>query len=297
MALLDDVLKSQNYAPQDFERDGFILPPIPNSDGNGLPSTKIKSQRRGSAKRNLAHWFVPEVGIIHMYVNPQSINYGLKKLITPERTKGGYIIQYWGEELTTLDIRGNTGSSGIEGINVLYEVYRSEQYTFDSVALTMAADSSVTGLNDIIDSALGNLGGFGNAISTATGGVLGLNAASQNVLPRNIPSLASMALGIEFYYNGWVFRGFFNSFNFTESATNLGLFEYNINFTVTQRRGYRTNFMAWHRSAIDGPSDAGAIPLSFSQLTANTVPAANPDLVGVTASRGNIEPDTRLARR
>lgn len=252
---------------QDFQTDGFQVSPIPNADGEGLPSSKLISQLPASAKRNIVRWFVPEVGVINMYINPQSINYNLKKLISPERTKGGYIVQYWGEELTTLMIRGNTGSSGVEGLNVLEEIYRAEQYMFDPIALTMAADNSITGLNDTIDSAMGNLGGISGILSAGTNGVLGLDPVSQNILPRNVPSLASMALGIEMYWSGWVFRGFFTSFSFTESAERLGLYEYDINFTVTQRRGYRRNYMPWHRSAISGPSNnsEGGVPLTFGR--------------------------------
>ena len=206
-----------------------------------------------------------------MYINPQSIAYNLKKLITNERTKGGYIVQYWGEELTTLNINGHTGGAGVEGLNVLYEIYRAEQLLFDPIALTMASDNSVSGLNSLVDNTLGNIGGFGQTLSSVTQGVLGLDPLSQSILPTNVPSLASMALGIELYYTGWVFRGYFNSFSFTESAERLGLFDYQIQFTVTQRRGYRTNSLGWQRSAISGPSNnsAGGVPLSFSGLAGN----------------------------
>lgn len=261
---IDNALGRQSYTPQDFQRDGFIVPPIPNADGNGLPSSKVSSQRRGHSKRNMVHWFVPEVGVINMYINPQSIAYNYKKLINSERTKGGYVVQYWGEEFATLNIRGNTGSSGINGLNVLYEIYRAEQYMFDSIALTMAADNSVAGLSDLIDSALGNIGGLSGSVASATGGLLGISPSGQSILPRSTPSLAAMALGVEMYWSGWVHRGYFTSFSFTESAERIGLFEYDIGFTVTQRRGYRINNQGWQHSAIDGPSDWKTNPLSIS---------------------------------
>jgi hypothetical protein len=81
-----------------------------SSNQSGLPSSQVTSQNTGNAVRNIAYWFVPEVGVVNMYINPQSMAYNLKKLITPERTKGGYIVQYWGEELTTLNLRGHTGA-------------------------------------------------------------------------------------------------------------------------------------------------------------------------------------------
>ena len=184
-----------------------------------------------------------------MYINPQSIRYTFAKVINQERTKGGYVLQYWGEELPTLNISGHTGTSGVEGLNVLYEAYRAEQYTFDSIGLTVASANSVSGLGDLISNT------FGNTIGEATSGLFGLNPITQNVLPRNIPTLGSLAFGVEIFYSGWVFRGYFKDFNFDETTDKLGLFSYNINFVVTQKRGYITNYLPWHRSAIQGPSN------------------------------------------
>jgi hypothetical protein len=243
--------------------------PISNASGSGLPSSNVPSQLTGTVTRNIMHWFVPQVGVINMYINPQSVKYSTSKIINKELTKGGFVIQYWGEELMTLSINGHTGSSGIEGLNVLYEIYRSEQYTFDPIGLTLAAENSISGVGDAVNSALGNLNGLNTSVVNATAGLLGLNPASQNILPQNIPTLASLALGIELYYTGWVFRGYFNSFSFTESAERLGLFDYDIQFTVTQRRGYRTNEFGWQHSAIDGPSNnsPGGPPLTFTGAT------------------------------
>lgn len=233
---------------------------------SGLPSENVPSGRFGVQTRNIAYWFVPEVGIVNMYINPQSIQYQHKKLITPTRTKGGYVVQYWGEEFSTLSLRGHTGSSGVEGLNVLYEIYRAEQIMFDPIALSMSADNSIAGMGSLVDSAIGNLGGISNSISNATSGILNFDPASQNILPRNIPSLASMALGVELYYSGWIFRGYFNSMSYNESVEKLGLFDYDIQFTVTERRGYRTNTLPWQRSAINGPSNTNVIPYSFGGI-------------------------------
>lgn len=237
--------------------------PIFSGLDNGFPSSRIPSQQLGTPVRKMVHWFVPEVGVIQMYINPQSINYSMKKVITPERTKGGYNVQYWGEELTTLNISGHTGSSGVNGLNVLEEVYRAEQYLYDPIALSMAANNSINGLNAMVNSSLGNIGGLSNNIQSSTNGVFGVDPASQSILPRNVPSLASIALGIEMYYSGWVFRGFFTNFSFKESSERIGIFDYDIGFTVTQRRGYRTNSFAWQHSAIDGPSDWQTNPRSI----------------------------------
>ncbi len=243
--------------PNDATQNGFSVPAIPNADGNGLPSSKVDSLRVAVEKRNLIHWFVPEFGIVKMYVNPQEITYQYEKLINKERTKGGFSLQYWGEELPVLSLRGTTGSSGIEGINVLEEIYRAEQYAFDGVGLSLAANNASQGIaNQILGSSAGG---------TLAASLLGVDASAQSLAPRNIPTLAQYAFGIEMYYLGWVHRGYFKRMTVTESAQSIGLFDYTMEFIVTERRGYRFNNMPWQRSAKDGPS-GDTIPRTFSKL-------------------------------
>lgn len=255
---------TQVISGSNFQADGFVVSGSPSSDGSQLPSYNVKSLRPNAKEvRRIVHWFVPEYGVVKMYVNPQGITYTLKKIIQKQMTKGGYSVQYWGEDLTTLSISGTTGSSGVEGLNVLNEIYRAEQLAFDGIGLSLSASASAMNssvVSDTLSSAFGDIAG------SLLGSALTSNPGLSDILPQNIPSLASMALGVEMFWNGWVFRGYFESFNFTESADNLGMFTYTINFVVTQRRGYRVNSMPWQHSAIDGPSHTGSggVPNTFS---------------------------------
>lgn len=79
-----------------------------------MPYSKVQPFAEGKIRRNIITWFVPEFGLARMYVNPSNIVYSHKKLIEKTRTKGGFTLQYWGEDLTELSISGTTGSSGIE---------------------------------------------------------------------------------------------------------------------------------------------------------------------------------------
>lgn len=256
---------------------GFGLTATPSADGNGLPYTKIASNRDANMKRNIITWFIPEFGIVRMYVNPEAITYSYKKLIHKDRTKGGYTLQYWGEDLTTLNITGTTGSAGVEGINVLYEIYRAEQYAFDGVGLTLAANNAAADLaNNLVQGVGGALGGainglFGGNSSSPTaaatgagllGGILGLDSPNNNLSAKNIPSLGQLAFTVEMYYGGKVFRGFFENLTVNERAGNF-LMEYQITFTATQIRGYRGNRFGFERSANNGPSNYNT-PGSFS---------------------------------
>jgi|ERR1019366_6856281 hypothetical protein len=262
---------------------GFNATPVSPADGNGLPSSKVVNFRTAQFGRDIIHFFIPEFGIVKMFVNPAQIVYKHSKLINKEQTKGGFTLQYFGEDLSTLTISGTTGSSGIEGINVLYEMYRAEQYAFDAIGLSLAADNAaigaanqmISGIGNAVGSATGNA--VGGSIGGSVGGLLGSGIAQgifgtngfTALAPRNIASLASLAFGVELYYSGEIHRGYFKEMSVTESANNIGLFEYNITFIRTQRRGYRVNGFPWQRSAVNGASDNGfdsGVPWSYDNL-------------------------------
>lgn len=239
---------------------GFNAQNVPGADGNGLPFSKVPSNRPSHRKRNIITWFVPEFGIVTMYVNPESITYTDKKLITKDRTKGGYTLQYWGEDLTSINISGTTGSSGIEGINLLNEVYRAEQLAFDAVGLTLAANNA---------SAPNLLGAITGASSPTTlgaisaiGGLLGMDSPNTALVANSIQSLAQLAFTVEFYYGGEVRRGYFESMTVNEKANSFAI-EYNIVFISTQKRGTRLNYFPFSRSPVNGAS-AYNTPNSFS---------------------------------
>lgn len=248
------------------QRDGFLLPATPESDNNGLPYTQTTNNKPAQLKRNIITWFIPQFGIVTMYVNPESISYQNKKLINKDRTKGGYTLQYWGEDLTTINISGTTGSSGIEGINALYEMYRAEQYAFDPQALALSANNASADLNQgLLNGSSSLLGGPSvtqPGVGGLLGGILGVSSPNTSLAPQNINSLAQLAFSVEMFYGGWVFRGFFENMTINERASSFAI-EYQITFVATQRRGYRTNYFPWTRSSKNGPSNDGT-PNSFS---------------------------------
>ena len=168
-------------------------------------STFGNNPRRLATKRSLIQWQVPHVGedqYIEVYVNPENIQFSSRKEINRVRTKGGYIAQYWGEDLDTITLSGTTGDSGIEGINVLRDVYRSEQLALQQILKTQ---------------------------------------------DKRRQSLMQLAAGIVMRYQEISYRGFFTDMSYTESVSKLGLFDYNLTFTVVQITGQRRNFLPWHR--------------------------------------------------
>jgi hypothetical protein len=58
---------------QSFKADGFLVPATPSADGSGLPFSKIQSGADAQMRRNIITWFIPQFGVVRMYVNPQNI--------------------------------------------------------------------------------------------------------------------------------------------------------------------------------------------------------------------------------
>ena len=172
-------------------------------------------------KRNLIVWQAPHLGndrYIEMYVNPQAISFSNKKTITQKRTKGGFLIQYWGEELETLNISGETGDGGIEALYPLLDVYRSEQLAFETLASSASSNNP-------------------------------------NLFKQRQP-LAPLAMLTVMWYMGEGRRGYFTDFQYDESVSKNGSISYRINFVVLEQIGRRKNFMPWHRkpwSTTDNP--------------------------------------------
>lgn len=271
--------------PQQSPDGSFSLAPVPSSSGLLTRQGTLDNWRPAVSRRKLIHWLIPEGPMVQMYINPQNITISDQKGIVSQRTKGGFVLQYWGENLIEVSLRGTTGTSGIEGINVLRDVYRNEQLAFDPYALYLASKNkqdSIVGDVFGIESALGSFadsftslgdlfsGGSNNILDGGgIGSIFGIAEQASVQSVRKPPTLASLAFTVEMYWSGEVYRGFFTKFSVTESVDRLGLFDYDISFTATQRRGLRRNFLAWHRSAISGPSNSNpdfGTPYSFSSL-------------------------------
>jgi len=207
-----------------------------------------------------------------MYINPQSFVVNEKKLVKADLTKGGYVVQYWGEELPTVQVNGTTGSAGIEGINVLRDIYRHEQIQFRRILLRRQREMAAAAAQDAKDAANSltkrddAFGSFSNVSDLLTGGaftqivdgvsnsidlIFGTEVGARLGRPgvfESVATLAAFATNIDMYYQGEFFRGYFSNFTTTESATQPGLFDYTFGFTITRRTGKRSNFMPWHRS-------------------------------------------------
>lgn len=206
----------------------------------GQPTTPNQRLPSGITNRRseIMSFRLPSGAVVEMYINPQNLTIAESKAITPIRTKGGYVIQYWGDQLTEITLSGHTGSSGIKGIQILRDIYRSENKGFDLVAATQQSElQSIIGETNIQDANMSQtLSSYSAALQ------------KRNYLLR--PSLASMAVSVILFYQGVQYKGFFTAFETTENTDQLGLISYTMRFSATSTSGQRQNFMAWHKEPI-----------------------------------------------
>jgi hypothetical protein len=192
---------------------------------------------RSNRNEGTISWRLPNGSAVQMYINPENLQIQDSKQITEVRTKGGFVIQYWGENLTNITLSGTTGSSGVEGVNVLRDIYRSENRGFDVIAAQLQ--------NEIEDRTETDL--TSDNMSTQLQS-LATERYNRQFLLR--PSLAALATSVIMYYQGVQYKGFFKSMNVTEDVSKLGMFTYQLTFMATETRGQRKNFMAWHKKPL-----------------------------------------------
>ena len=247
-----------------------------SKDGNPVSPDIVAQnpqQPPGIKQREVIRWRVPSIGFVNMYINPQQMVISDKKIITKQRTKGGFVIQYYGEDLTNIRLSGHTGSSGVEGIEILRKVYRAEQEAFVKVEEQIADRINKLSTGNTLGGLASDIKSKG--LGSAIGGIISDSLGGAQVPPL-FPTLGSLANAVELYYQGVVYTGFFESMTVTESVqSGPGVFQYDISFTATNRRGFRENFMPWHRQPVSVTSangnqngfnvaDNNSVPLNFN---------------------------------
>ena len=228
--------------------------------------------------------------VVPLYINPSQIQTNYSKNMSETQTLGGFVIQYWGDRITTLGITGTTGSGGIEAINILFDVYKHEQNTFKSVLLGRQkqlqkeqekALKAITEKEDSVLSAAGAIDQvlFDGFFTDVTKGVsetmdlfkdvINSVETGSDLIPgkvrSEVPTLSSLAVSLEMHFQGRIHRGYIESMSITESANSPGHFDYTIQFKSLKEYGERKNFMPWHLN----PRDESGTPVKKPKVGPN----------------------------
>lgn len=256
--------------------------------------------------------------IVPMYIGPNSFDINKTKNINNTLTKAGFAVQYWGEQLTTVSIRGTTGSGGIEAINILDAVYRNEIIQFnkilqeraarlDSILIESMENKSQTGLTNGIISVFDEItnGGVSDiirgtetAVNSIVDAALGVSASNSERVEL-MPSIGSFAINMIIYFQGVKYTGYFEDFSYNENSEKPGLFEYNFKFVVIKQYGTRKNFMPWHRRPTDFNNEPvpASIPLEGAREDELSIAPPNTIFNGQINSRLTDFPNEQVGEK
>ena len=272
----------------------YIPPPAPNTTyQDGLPRTELPMPTLGTGgyqsptlfpveplttvdpassrpvwARQPMIWELYDGTMVEMYINPQNVSIQANKKISQSRTKGGFVVQYWGDDLLTMAINGTTGSSGIEGIEILYDVYQSE-------LLPPARLDELKGIQS----------GYPDLKSK-----LGVNPGqgpNDAILLDKIrrSDLVSRATQVCLWYGNFKkYYGFFTSFNIQEAAANPGEYIYSMTFMIWKTVGRDKNYMPWHRTPVPLGTGQSGVPESDGNVSIYAIQGATLDNISSLAA-------------
>jgi len=144
---------------------------------------------------------------VELNIDPQSISVKKKVIQNRQLTKGGWIVQFWGHDLTTITVKSVSGYYGVtKGISP------------DSVGglIEKGRRASVK-----------DLGGHNDPLKTFE--YLKENAY-QRRFDRQFPYKGLPIIGM--VYDGQLYRGYFESFNYDLNASEPFQIAYNFAFTI-----------------------------------------------------------------
>lgn len=118
---------------------------------------------------------------VEMYINPQKMSFSHTKLIGKQVTRGGIFFHHYGEDAPKLTIQGNTGLSGMKGIEQLEKIFnysgtllRYQNVGINKIDNGVAEPRNVISLNDVIAQ-------FDSKVTTSTTTSSVQNATEQQV--------------------------------------------------------------------------------------------------------------------
>ena len=157
--------------------------------------------------RNQAQ-LIRDLPSIVMLVNPNNMTRAYNHIISSgDRTRTGYVVEHWGEQLPTISLAGNTGG--------FYLVNRNGGGGLTTFQEGSAAYQQFMSLFQIYRS---------------------------NAYLRNEDSTIGLVGAVEIFYDGKIYTGSFNAFNFSEDEGKPFSIDYSLEFTVRYEQDIRVAY-------------------------------------------------------
>jgi hypothetical protein len=174
---------------------------------------------------------------------PTKVTFSSAKVIQTTRTVGGYVNSHWGDQLDTMSVSGSVilmpGEEGIGilSLQILRQLYRLDKKKVANILNSISKVTKYASAAAMANTAYGELktqqwqASANQDISNTI--QVGLSAASlaqytAKLLGGNVSDLATSYI----YHDGFIYSGFFNSFDYTRDASNPRFVSYNFRFTI-----------------------------------------------------------------
>lgn len=163
-----------------------------------------------------------------MNINPQNLDTSYTPLINETRTLGGFVEEFWGEDLTTISASGFT--------SMFFDEKKGMTNEFEKTEAIVGAKTTkqLSGFLALVNLYKMNGKFYANGVNDLKDPDSNLNAYKSN--PNKIYKMGSVYM----YYSGISYKGFFETFEFKEQAEKPFFFEYSFSFKVLKTFGNLT---------------------------------------------------------
>lgn len=175
------------------------------------------------------------VGVM-LTVNPSSLSVNASKIVTRQQTMTGWTEFHWGEELDTITLTGSTAAFIWDGISSTMKssIRPPLKQTSQELVDIYNEYQNIQDLGVIAPQGIGDQEGLAVTKRRDTPTYQEFRQLMQlmnaNGVTFDIHGLVSERLYIQITYNYAQYRGYFESFDLTESAESPYRFTYNITF-------------------------------------------------------------------
>jgi hypothetical protein len=156
------------------------------------------------------------VKTLELYINPESLTKSYTQIVSKIQTRGGFVVQHWGEQLTSIEASGKSGA---------FFVSQQDESSFRVGIVDSEKPSSISKTLNVVNEA------YGLANPAADNAPDRKNAKAW-IAFRSFIDLYRQSTLLAMSYDGYLYMGNFTNFSWDEDATNPFFITYSFSFTV-----------------------------------------------------------------
>lgn len=171
---------------------------------------------------------------------PTKVSFSSTKAVNTTRTVGGYVYSHWGDQPDVMDVSGSVillpeqEGIGILSLQILKQLYRLDKKKVIGILSTVTKYVSAAAMANTAYGELKAMQWNASANKDISNTInLGLATYSLAKYVERLKAVDISNLSVSYIYqDGFIYSGFFNSFNYTRDVANPRFVSYNFKFTI-----------------------------------------------------------------